>query len=160
MQGLQSMRGSDGAAAVEFALVLPFLLILFLGITLFGVTFLEDLALSNAVRQGARLGVQKGVDAPVTCSDVRDRVYASDGSLDLDGSANPPARAHTLVIRSLPSELEVCGSDAERPCLTAEANGDDRLQVELVEVAVNVPIGLVPSLELTRSAVFTCEYSS
>lgn len=49
--------GSDrGAAAVEFALVLPMLLVLVLGITQFGLTFTQWLQMEHAAREGARWG--------------------------------------------------------------------------------------------------------
>ena len=43
-----------GAAAVEFALVLPLLLLLVLGILEFGRVFNIQISLSNAAREGAR----------------------------------------------------------------------------------------------------------
>lgn len=43
-----------GAAAVEFAIVLPVLLVLLLGIIDFGYAFYVQGALSNAAREGAR----------------------------------------------------------------------------------------------------------
>ena len=44
-----------GAAAIEFALVLPILLILILGIFEFGRVFSIQVSLSNAAREGARV---------------------------------------------------------------------------------------------------------
>ncbi|MBT2500744.1 pilus assembly protein [Agromyces sp. ISL-38] len=52
---MHKRRGDDrGAAAVEFALVLPLLLVLVLGILEFGRVFNIQIALSNAAREGAR----------------------------------------------------------------------------------------------------------
>jgi len=45
-----------GAAAVEFALVLPLLLVFVLGISQFGITFSQWLQLEHAAREGARWG--------------------------------------------------------------------------------------------------------
>ena len=49
-------REQRGAAAVEFALVAPLLLMLLVGIITFGLAYNEKLALSNAIREGARFG--------------------------------------------------------------------------------------------------------
>ena len=43
-----------GAAAVEFALVLPLLVVLLMGIIDFGLYFYDDLAVSHAARDAAR----------------------------------------------------------------------------------------------------------
>jgi Flp pilus assembly protein TadG len=47
-------RRQEGQALVEFALVLPFLLMIVLGIIQFGVLFHNYLTLTDAVRAGAR----------------------------------------------------------------------------------------------------------
>ena len=46
----------DGVAAVEFALVLPILVMLLFGVTSVGLTYSDHLSITNAVREGARLG--------------------------------------------------------------------------------------------------------
>src|SRR4051812_12811121 len=66
----QAARKDDGASAVEFALVLPILVLLVFGIISFGVIFAQQLALNNGVRQGARLAVVKGSSSGKTCSGV------------------------------------------------------------------------------------------
>jgi len=48
-------RHEDGAAAVEFALILPILLLLILGIFEFGRIFNAQIQLSNAAREAARV---------------------------------------------------------------------------------------------------------
>jgi Flp pilus assembly protein TadG len=49
-------RGERGAVAVEFALVLPVLVMLLLGITTMGLVYSDHLSITNAVRESARLG--------------------------------------------------------------------------------------------------------
>jgi len=49
-----------GAAAVEFALILPLLLAMVLGVIDFGVVFGQNLSLQSAAREGARQGVTQG----------------------------------------------------------------------------------------------------
>ena len=74
MRSLRHRRGQPadtGASAVEFALVVPLLLLLVFGIIQFGMTFGQILALNNASRQGARAGVV-GLN---TCDTVMGQVY-------------------------------------------------------------------------------------
>ena len=49
-------KNEGGAAALEFALVMPLLFLLLFGIIAFGVVFAQNLALSNAAREAARFG--------------------------------------------------------------------------------------------------------
>ncbi|MFD1213512.1 TadE/TadG family type IV pilus assembly protein [Arthrobacter sp. GCM10027362] len=49
------LRSERGAAAVEFALVLPVLLILIIGIADFGRAFFTEISLAQAAREGARV---------------------------------------------------------------------------------------------------------
>jgi Flp pilus assembly protein TadG len=53
------MKRSDqnGQSVVEFALVLPLLLILVLGITEFGLVLYDKAVITNASREGARAGI-------------------------------------------------------------------------------------------------------
>jgi Flp pilus assembly protein TadG len=51
----------DGANAVEFALVLPILLVLVFGIMWGGIAFEQNLAISHAAREGARFGATLNV---------------------------------------------------------------------------------------------------
>lgn len=49
-------RSDHGAAAVEFALVVPLLLILLFGTVTAGLAYSDHLGITNAVREGARFG--------------------------------------------------------------------------------------------------------
>lgn len=48
-------NGEDGAAAVEFALVLPVLILLIVGLIEFSLIFNTQISLTNAAREGARV---------------------------------------------------------------------------------------------------------
>jgi Flp pilus assembly pilin Flp len=56
-----SSRGQDGAAAVEFALLLPLLVLLLFGFIQFGLAFSTRIQATNAAREAARQAVV-GVD--------------------------------------------------------------------------------------------------
>jgi hypothetical protein len=55
-------RSESGAQLVEFALVLPMLLLVALGIGEFGILFQRYEVLTNAAREGARIAVLPGYD--------------------------------------------------------------------------------------------------
>lgn len=58
--GQDSTTRQRGAAAVEFALILPLLLFMVLGVIDYGVFFGQNISLQNAAREGARQGVTQG----------------------------------------------------------------------------------------------------
>lgn len=64
-------RRERGAAAVEFAIVVPVLLALLLGIIEFGFMFQAQLAVTHAAREGARMASVGKYDAAA----VIDRAY-------------------------------------------------------------------------------------
>jgi hypothetical protein len=61
--GLRIKRSDRGSAAVEFAMVLPLLLLLFIGIAEFGFVFKEKLLVDNAVQTATRTGSSLGQNA-------------------------------------------------------------------------------------------------
>lgn len=71
-------RSEHGVSAVEFALVLPILVMLLFGITTAGLSYTHAIGLSNAVREGARFGATADSSTPATwASSVIDRVRAT-----------------------------------------------------------------------------------
>lgn len=57
IRGWHRLTGSRGAAVVEFAVILPLLLLLVFGIIEFGVLLFDQAILTNASREGARVGI-------------------------------------------------------------------------------------------------------
>jgi hypothetical protein len=53
----KKLRSESGAAAVEFALLLPVLMLILFGIIEFGLALHQQAILTNASREGARLGI-------------------------------------------------------------------------------------------------------
>ena len=80
------VRGDGGAAAVEFALVVPILLALLLGIVDYGLYFSDSLAVRHGIREGAREGATS-IDPPCSsptnmdclAEDTNDRIGAVGG---------------------------------------------------------------------------------
>ena len=54
---LKKLKAQKGAAAVEFAIILPLLLILLFGIIEFGLILYDKAMITNASREGARAGI-------------------------------------------------------------------------------------------------------
>jgi len=52
-----ALRARDGAAAVEFALILPIIAAFFLGITNYGLATFDKMELTSAARAGAQLAL-------------------------------------------------------------------------------------------------------
>jgi Flp pilus assembly protein TadG len=108
-RGHDARRRRGGTAAVEFALVVPLLLLLVLGMCQFGITLNQYLTLTNAVRSGARqLSMSRGDATPWT--DTINQVY---------GSAPNLTQASLTITTSVNGTA--CGTDAA--CKAALAVG-------------------------------------
>ena len=57
MNSMKPVTNENGAAALEFALVLPLLLLLIFGIIEFGIILFDKAVLTNSCREGARAGI-------------------------------------------------------------------------------------------------------
>lgn len=66
------LKSERGAELIEFALVLPLLLLVMLGIAEFGFIFMRYEVVTNAAREGARMAVLPGYST----ADVQTRVVA------------------------------------------------------------------------------------
>ena len=75
------VRSESGAELIEFALTLPLLLLIVLGIIEFGLVFREYEIITNAAREGARVGI---LPAYTGTAPVQARVeeYLTTGGLD------------------------------------------------------------------------------
>ncbi|HSB20130.1 MAG TPA: TadE/TadG family type IV pilus assembly protein [Anaeromyxobacteraceae bacterium] len=95
-RGPRSEAGQRGAAAVEFALVLPLLLMLVLGAIDWGWYFFVREVVTNAAREGARAGaVASAADPTQTARDVAANYLTTSG---LTRGAAPMASTATATI--------------------------------------------------------------
>jgi len=76
---LKRLGGEQAAQLVEFALVLPMLLLVVLGIAEFGFIFQRYEVVTNAAREGARMAVLPGYTTADV--DARVRVYVTQGKV-------------------------------------------------------------------------------
>jgi Flp pilus assembly protein TadG len=86
------MRKDQGQAMVEFAMILPILLLLVLGIIQFGILFNNHLTLTDAVRAGARqAAVSRTLPNPAgsATNRVRSAAATSLDDADLEVSVTP-----------------------------------------------------------------------
>ena len=83
------VRSQSGAELVEFALVLPLLLLVFGGIVDFGLLLQRQQVVTNAAREGARLAILPGY----TLADVQARVT----QFVREGINNPAAAPATSM---------------------------------------------------------------
>lgn len=74
---MSRVRRTHGVAAVEFALVLPFLMLLLAGIMDFGRAYSLRVTLTNAAREGARYAAGNPTDTSGIASRVNDEVAGS-----------------------------------------------------------------------------------
>jgi Flp pilus assembly protein TadG len=106
-QLLRRSRGQEGAAAVEFAALLPVFLILLAGFFDFGWLFYWQHSVTNASRAGARYAVQAklvgGVSTPYTDAEITTLVknnFGADLGVTVDrtgGTAPGAARSVTVT---------------------------------------------------------------
>jgi len=92
---LRRLRGEEAAQLVEFALVLPLLLLVLLGIAEFGFIFQRYEVVTNAAREGARMAVLPGYTAADV--DARVRVYVTAGRVPAT-STNPAVAVTDVTI--------------------------------------------------------------
>jgi Flp pilus assembly protein TadG len=153
-----TLRREDGAAAVEFALIVGVLAMLIFGMFQFGLAFFQLQNLRAAAREGARIGAVGG-----TVSQVKQRVADdSDGALPANSAAvnvESTTNGTTWVAAStracpLPQSQTVQSATRVRIDLSSAS-----LPTSLQHIfTVNIP--LLPPISLrsaTVSGEFRCE---
>ncbi len=139
-----SRRNERGAVAVEFAILLPVLVVILFGITTFGLAFSRLETYISAAREGARyaaLHCQPSTLTPpapkcMTQSQILDRVTQAAGGYPIDQTGGP-------------------GSPAASPldCTTGSPVTVSWIQ----PISIQIPFLPDLSKDVTISAVFRCE---
>jgi Flp pilus assembly protein TadG len=141
---------------VEFALILPVLLIIVLGIINFGFLFGQKLSLNQAVREGARLAVVPGVDVANPGDDVDTLTEIQDAVRSSLGGLVPSGDVDVTALKSVNPDVNATTGCKEIPVgesLWVRAEYPASLLVPLP-----VP-GLPNTFNLTSESVFRCEWS-
>lgn len=106
------LKDHEGAAAVEFALVLPLLMLFIFGIIEFGLLLFNQQVITNAVREGTRTGVlMRGAPRTVATEDLLIK---------------------NVVVNFAQSHLVTFGSDTFNTSDVIINNGVARVQADLV----------------------------
>lgn len=77
------IKNEKGASAVEFALILPILIILVFGIVQFGIAYNNYIALTHAAREGARLAAVN-MDEILGIEEFENRIKESAPSVSIE----------------------------------------------------------------------------
>ena len=107
----KALRGEQGQAMTEFALVLPVLVVVLSAIVQFGIVFNHYVALTDAVRTGARkAAVSRQASDPV--GTTKQAVIAAGGDITIDPnditvSSNWQPGDSVTVSATLPSTLNL-----------------------------------------------------
>jgi Flp pilus assembly protein TadG len=85
------MSDQSGAALVEFAIVLPVLLVLIFGILEFSVMLYDKAMITNASREGARTGIVYSYPTPISTTEITQAVdsYLQGHMISFGGSSTP-----------------------------------------------------------------------
>jgi Flp pilus assembly protein TadG len=161
-------RGDDGAAAVEFALVVPLLLVLVFGIIDFGILFGQNLSLNNAARDAGRFGVVRQIDGSAgrTCYAVLKRTRDASVAIALtptDVGVTVTRSGTTICSIAAGTALPATANTAalqKLPCAGSVGGTDDQLRVAATYSGrLVIPILPGSSFALTGNGYFKCEYS-
>jgi Flp pilus assembly protein TadG len=121
-------KRQQGQTMAEFTLVLPVLAILLFGIIQFGIAFNNYLAVTDAVRAGARqAAVARYLPAGQRDSKVKSKVYSSAGGLDISklkvtvsASANWDPGSDVTVTATYPYSINLLGKIVKSGNLTSK----------------------------------------
>ena len=89
MKRLGKINNQNGAAMVEFAIVLPLLLMLIFGMIEFSIMLYDKAMITNATREGTRVGILFRTD-PIPVNAIPDTVdnYLLNNLISLGGASN------------------------------------------------------------------------
>ncbi|HXV21365.1 MAG TPA: TadE/TadG family type IV pilus assembly protein [Desulfuromonadales bacterium] len=100
---MMRIREENGAALVEFALILPVLLLILLGIIEFGIILYDKAIITNASREMAREGIVFTTDAnDARDTRVKQKIFDSYGSLPITFGSDTLTLSDLTIDRSDP----------------------------------------------------------
>lgn len=120
---MNPLKNKKGQSLVEFAIILPILLLLIMAIIEFSIMLNTYLAINNAAREGARAGIVGSTDV-----EIKNLIIYTSPSLDKDN----------LVVEVTPSE----GSRRSGGMLTVRIKYNYNLTVPLISNLFNGVVAL------------------
>jgi Flp pilus assembly protein TadG len=146
---LPSGRDDRGQAVVEFALVLPVLLLLILGIIKGGILYNNYLQLTDAVRSGARaLAIERGQTSP--CGDAAGSVITAAGGLN--GNQITMTMTENPDPNSPPSTYTSVGTSGSGTCPTLVSGSATTLKATYPCDLAFLGVDFIPGCKLSASA--------
>jgi Flp pilus assembly protein TadG len=156
----------SGASAVEFALVLPVLIVIIGAIIDFGFVFSQQITFNTASRDAARSAVRQDLSgARPSCATVATNARASAASGAGAIGANPTAIAVSVAgpggSCTLPAGSVSATGTNVYPCVGSSGASNPRTQVTLsYGTTPPFPVPFMGAMTLTARGDFTCEYTS
>jgi Flp pilus assembly protein TadG len=156
MRFVDRIRREDGAAAVEFALIVGVLAMLIFGMLQYGLAFFQLQNLRSATREGARVGAMGG-----SVDEMRAQVESQSRITGLGSSVVVKTRTGgTLSGAVTPTSA--------RPCVVESGSPPDSVQTSIplssapqsLQDIFTVDIPLMPTISLLNATVegeFRCE---
>lgn len=165
---IRGSRPEGGAAAVEFALVMPILVLLISSIVGFGVVLAQQMALGNASRQVARSAAVKGsfcgtggAVGAATSTMLTDEaktnattlfVTKQNVSVEIKRAATTPTENYATAWTG------TCSGDTSQPC-DGSTTGDNVYVRLRYTSTLSLPF-FQPSFNLSSIGAFRCEFQS
>ncbi len=117
-------NSEKGAAVVEFAVVLPLLLVIVFGIVEFGFLMYNQAMITNAAREGARFGITIGSERKSTAeiTAVVDNYLTN--FLVTFSSGAPPDPAVVVKVNGVEADPSVTGLNSAEDYVTVEVTFD------------------------------------
>jgi hypothetical protein len=168
----RSRHQERGASAIEFAIVVPVLLMIVFGIISFGFAMAQKATIASAVRSGARFGSVNlyagALGAPHKCENVIERTRDQATTIGLSSKAikvtvayQPEGNPKTEACKSEAGSLTVTGAKVGKPpCEDSSAVNPGKLYVQADYTGeLSIPLaGVLTSLDLGSTGTYSCEY--
>jgi Flp pilus assembly protein TadG len=157
----QVRRDQRGAAAVEFALVLPILLLVVFGVIAYGFVFAGQITINSSARDAARAGVvQPFGGAGLTCQAIATQARNGSSTIGLAPSSVTVTVSSPTATGSPTCTMDkaggVTGTATTKMCTGSTAGGQVVVRISYVPKAP-VPMVPMPS-SLSGTGSFQCEY--
>jgi len=150
----------SGASAVEFALLLPVLVLIIAAMIDFGFIFAQQVGLNNAARDASRAGVVQGLNGTAQqCKDVVQTARAGmGGTLGVSSTTSVGVAVDGAGANDCSAPSAGTTASTALPC--AGSSTTDRVTVTLTYTPqALVPLPFLNSMVLSAKGVFKCEYS-
>lgn len=154
----------QGASAVEFALVLPVLILVVGAIIDFGFVFAQQITFNTAVRDAARSGVVPTFsNTTLGCQEIADRTRANIGGGAV--GVTPAERLKVAVTITgpagtctMPSGSSSSSTPTKKPCTGATAANQNLAVTIAYASSPPFPVPFQNTFNLSSTGSFQCEY--